>query len=453
SQGRLEGAGDLLWRRGDLGLTLDGGARNIDLAPGVAGETDTYARRGNGLATVIWDARADTRLTTSLMGVLERQRYRVGQLYRFADNLQWAGRVAGERTSSLGRMTASMYGTAFQHLSRASTLDAPVSGSGDRDRQALWQGEFLWNAMARGVAIDAGTQLRHEQITADRVLDRRRDVSSVEPFVQATITSGAFSVVPGVRSTFSSQWGTFVAPRLAAMWRPRPEFALRASAGRGFRAPDFKELYLDFVNSAAGYAVEGNPDLRPERSTALSLGAELTGRRWWGRAGAWATDYRDFIETSEPDARGTYTYRNLTRGVMRGLELEGGLERGAWEVDVGADFLHSRDRTSGTALLGRAREVVRGSVSGPIAGSMRGTTSVVYTGRTPINRDLATNALLERGGWARVDARLTQPLPSGLTWSLGVTNLLDREMGTSWPGFTGRQFVTSLAWRGGPVSR
>ena len=453
SQGRMEGAADLLWRRNDLGVTLDGGARTLDLAPGVAGDDATYARRANGLATVVWDAAASTRTIASLLGVRESQRYRTGQLYRFADNTQWAGRLVAERTSTLGRFSASLHGTTFAHLSRASTLDAPVSEVGDRDRQALWQGELLWNAVAGRTAIDAGTQLRHEQIRADRVIDRRRDVSSAEPFVQATYSLGALSVVPGVRLTWSDQWGRFIAPRLAAMWRPRPELALRVSGGRGFRAPDFKELYLDFVNTAAGYAVAGNANLRPERSSSLSVSTEYAGRRVWGRAGAYATAYRDFIETSEPDLAGTYTYRNLDRGSLHGLELEVGASAGAWQVDAGADLLRTRDHASGTPLLGRARAVVRGSLSGPVLGTLRGTTTVAYTGRTPIDREVASGRLMERGGWARLDARLTQPLPSGLRWSLGVTNLLDRDLGASWPGFTGRQFVTSLEWRGGPVAR
>jgi hypothetical protein len=45
------------------------------------------------------------------------------------------------------------------------------------------------------------------------------------------------------------------------------------------------------------------------------------------------------------------------------------------------------------------------------------------------------------------------PLPSGLTWSVGVQNVFDRQMGAAWPGFTGRQVTTSLEWRAGPATR
>ncbi|MGQ0647277.1 MAG: TonB-dependent receptor [Gemmatimonadaceae bacterium] len=453
TQGRLEGGIDLQWRRDAIGVSIDGGARTIDLAPGVSGVNGTFARRGNGMTSVVWDPRPTTRVSSSLLGILESQRYRTGQLFRFSDNSQWAGRVSVEQRVGVGRVTASLHATAFDHLSRASTLESPVSGTGENDRQSLWQGEALWNAVFRSMAIDAGTQARREHIVADRVANRRRDVASLEPFVQATVAVGGVQIVPGVRVSWSDQWGRFVAPRLATMWRPMAPIAVRAALGRGFRAPDFKEMYLDFVNAAAGYAVQGNDALHPERSTSLSLSAEYAGQRVWLRGGVFCNDYRDFIETSEPDAAGTYTYRNLNRGSMRGLELESGVTAGRWSADAGLDLLRTEDQESGTPLLGRPRQSIRASMSGPVWRRLRGVAMLVYTGRTPVDRDPATSHVLERGGWARLDLRVTQPFPSGLAWSLGVANVLDRDMGVAWPGFTGRQLSTSVAWRAGPLSR
>ena len=447
TQGRRDAGVDARIRDGSVGLTVDGGFRGIDLAPGVAGDNGTYARRGNGMATLTWDVRPATELSASLLGVGESQRYRTGQLFHFADNTQWTARVAGQhRLTATNRLTASLHGTTFDHLSRASTSGAPVSEDGGRDRQTLVTGELLWNAFLGNVAVDAGTQVRHERIAADRVEGHQREISGIEPFVQASASLGDVTVVPGVRVSWSDRWGRVASPRFAMMWRLSDPVALRASVGRGYRAPDFKELYLDFVNSAAGYAVRGNDALRPEHSTAIALSGELSGRVFWGRAGAFHNIYRDFIETSEPDAAGTYTYQNLDRGTISGLELETGVALGAWNADASLDLLRTRDRATGTALLGRPRHTVRSSVSGPVWASLRGTASLVYTGRTPIDRD-AGGRVIERGGWSRLDLRATQALPRGLQWSLGVQNAFDRQVGTSWPGFTGRQFVTSLEWR------
>ncbi len=448
TQGRRDVAVNVVGRRGPVGLSVDGGFRGIDLAPGVSGDNGTYARRGNGMATLTWDLRPGTDLSASLLGVIESQRYRTGQLFHFADNTQWAGRVAAHHElSATNRLTGSLHGTTFDHLSRASTLGSPVSDGGDRDRQTLVTGEVLWNALYGNVAVDAGTQVRSERIAADRVEGRRREISGIEPFVQASAALGDLTVVPGVRVSWSDRWGRFVAPRFAMMWRPADPVALRASVGRGYRAPDFKELYLDFVNSAAGYAVRGNEDLRPEHSTAFALSGEYSGPRFWGRAGVFHNAYRDFIETSEPDAAGTFTYQNLERGTIRGLEVESGVAIGSWNAEAGFDLLHTRDRATSTPLLGRPRHTLRSSVSGPLTASLRATAALVYTGRTPIDRGVSGTAIIERGGWSRLDLRATQNLTRGVRWSLGVQNALDRRIGDAWPGFTGRQVFTSLEWR------
>ncbi|MEO7965039.1 MAG: TonB-dependent receptor, partial [Gemmatimonadaceae bacterium] len=333
TQGRRDMSANGIWRNGSLGGTIDGGIRRLDLTPGVAGDDDTFAHRWNAASSVRWQRDSVRSFEVGVLGIGEQQRYRTGQLFHFADNTQLAARVGGQYLLSNGRLSTTLHFSSFDHLSRASTFDHPVSDSGSNDAQRLMQGDVLYNGAFGRSQIDAGLQLRRESIAADRLSVASPNVSTIEPFAQATFTLGALSLTPGVRLTSSDRWGEFVAPRLAAMWRPASAVAIRASLGRGFRAPDFKELYLDFVNSSAGYAVRGNPDLRPESSTSGSLGVEWTGTRLWARAGAYRNDYRDFIETREPDASGTYTYSNIARGRTSGVELESGLALREWRLD------------------------------------------------------------------------------------------------------------------------
>ena len=58
------------------------------------------------------------------------------------------------------------------------------------------------------------------------------------------------------------------------MYRVTDDLRVRFSYGQGFRAPDFKNLYLDFTNVTAGYQVLGNPSLQPESSHSWNIGAE-----------------------------------------------------------------------------------------------------------------------------------------------------------------------------------
>mgnify|MGYP006197257459 CR=1 FL=1 len=115
--------------------------------------------------------------------------------------------------------------------------------------------------------------------------------------VIALTALGSLQLVPGARLTWSEEWGAHFTPRLSAMLRPVPSLALRASLGQGYRAPSFKELYMEFLNVGPGfgYVVKGNPRLRPETSTNVTVGAEWSPGRGFLRTQLFGTRFDDFI--------------------------------------------------------------------------------------------------------------------------------------------------------------
>jgi outer membrane receptor for ferrienterochelin and colicins len=267
----------------------------------------------------------------------------------------------------------------------------------------------------------------------------------VEPYAQVTWGVDRISLTPGVRVSVNEQWGTAVTPRVAALWRPVEALGVRAAAGRGYRAPDFKELYLEFVNAAAGYAVRGNPDLVPEHSTNVSLGLELAEGRTWTRLSAYHNRYRDFIEASEQDVSGTFTYENVAEGTTQGIEADVRMDWGRVRLEGGYALLDTEDGETGTPLLGRARHSARAGISAAFRPA-RVTATALHTGATPVRRD-ANGAISEtRPAFTRVDLRLSAALPSAFELQVGVDNVFDRRMGSTWPGYTGRMVYAGLVW-------
>ena len=65
------------------------------------------------------------------------------------------------------------------------------------------------------------------------------------------------NVVLGTRYDGHSQYSGQLSPKLSARYQVRPWLAVRGSAGRGYRAPDFRQLYLNFSNPTVGYSVFG----------------------------------------------------------------------------------------------------------------------------------------------------------------------------------------------------
>jgi outer membrane receptor for ferrienterochelin and colicins len=130
------------------------------------------------------------------------------------------------------------------------------------------------------------------------------------------------SVVPGLRVDVDSQFGVYPSPKLTLRYDPHRMVVLRGSYGWGFRAPNFEELLLSFINPSVGYEVRGNLDLDPERSRAVNVGAELRPHdRFWASLNFFRNDIDDLIQTeSVPGPRTTFQYVNIARANTMGLE-------------------------------------------------------------------------------------------------------------------------------------
>ena len=434
---------DVSTRIGSPTFGVDIGRNHIDLAPGITGDAGTVAEQWNVAPRLTWRRSSSLMVDAGALGISERQRYRSGQLFNFSGNTQIGARLGAVWTHGVARLSPTIAYSGFEHLSRAATTSKPVSDSGARDIQRLATGTLNYSNLIGGALLDAGTELRHESIRADRV-EGQRSTNAAAVFAQTTWMRSAVSIAPGARASWSEQWGTSVTPRLAIMAKPFGEdddTRLRLSAARGFRAPDFKELYLRFVNAAAGYAVSGNLGLRPEHSTNLTADLEWRGLR----AAAFHNRIRDLIETVGPDGGGTYTYDNVGRATTSGLELQAEHRWSRAELNAGYAYLRTRDVENATPILGRAAHTGRAGLRASVPRDVRLSLTALYSGDAPSARDAQGHISATRAAFTQVNARIARPV-AGIELSAGADNLFDVQRGTDWPGYTGRQISVGLAW-------
>jgi outer membrane receptor for ferrienterochelin and colicins len=234
------------------------------------------------------------------------------------------------------------------------------------------------------------------------------------------------------------------------MFRPlgsADPLTLRASVSGGFRSPDFKELYLRFVNAAAGYAVDGNDALRPEHSVNTTLEAEWVGPTVELRANVFHNRIRDLIEAVGPDARGTFTYDNVGLATTAGAELEASRRWSRAEIDLGYAYLRARDVASAGPILGRAAHTGRATVRGTPWHELRVALTGLYTGDAPSVRDASGAVTATRRALTQINARVARRFVAGEVF-LAADDLFDARRGFEWPGFTGRQLSVGLAWPG-----
>ena len=236
------------------------------------------------------------------------------------------------------------------------------------------------------------------------------------------------TVMPGVRGEAHLRYGGVLAPRLAAAYRPTEWAAIRASGGRGFRAPSAKEIGFSFDHSFLGYKVVGNPDLVPEQSWGVNGDVTLTpDERVTVRAGAFANWIHDLIDiydlepVASSDGVDTFAYRNIGEARTVGLELQATLKAAPWlRAEAGYAYLWTRDDTNERPLEGRPPHTVQAAIRADLPWSLELTTRY----------RVVTDAFVEEGiprapGFQTLDARLARPLWPSSQGYVGVKNLLD----------------------------
>jgi outer membrane receptor for ferrienterochelin and colicins len=124
-----------------------------------------------------------------------------------------------------------------------------------------------------------------------------------------------FSLRPGARVLFSSQFDTQTSLSLSSKFLLNNGFELRGILGTAPRLPNFDELYTYFVD--VNHDMRGNPDLKPEQGVSLFLHLNKTsnlknGVQLQNKLSAWFLNVKDRIESiivNESPLR--YQYNNI----------------------------------------------------------------------------------------------------------------------------------------------
>ncbi|GHD58696.1 TonB-dependent hemoglobin/transferrin/lactoferrin family receptor [Jeongeupia chitinilytica] len=104
----------------------------------------------------------------------------------------------------------------------------------------------------------------------------------------------------GIGMTPKSQEDDKISPSLAGSWKFAEQATLFAKYAQGFRAPTTLEINGQFTNSAQGYTLVPNPDLKPETSSGYEFGVRLGNDNAGGTITGFDTRYKDFIDTLHP---------------------------------------------------------------------------------------------------------------------------------------------------------
>ncbi|MGQ9671480.1 MAG: TonB-dependent receptor plug domain-containing protein [Desulfosoma sp.] len=169
------------------------------------------------------------------------------------------------------------------------------------------EAKFEYDEDYHGSTRDAGAKGTQQFISLLANLDMRFlndslivDVGGRHDWIKtsdgANWDTAASAGKPAYSNTYDSDTEGSFSPNLGVAWHPDDKTTLRASGGKGFRAPSLFELYKVHVRGGGTYYRKANPDLGPEKIWSYDVGVErfLTDSLW-GRVTFYQSFAKDYI--------------------------------------------------------------------------------------------------------------------------------------------------------------
>ena len=305
-----------------------------------------------------------------------------------------------------------------------------VSTFDTRRDTASVQGDFLF---AEGQQLSVGGDWQKDQVTSTTAYSiDNRDNTGV--FAEYQGRFGAHSLQASVRNDDNEQFGNHTTGSLGYGLALGHGLRLTASAGTGFKAPTFNDLYFPWSS---------NPALKPEESTSVNVGIAQYGEGWNWTFNAYESRIDQLIALDS-----TYTPYNIAKARIRGAELTGFVSLAGFDINAQASFTDPRDHTRGAAsydnwLPRRARSSGRLDVDRGF-GPLRVGVTATATGH---RFDNAANSL-RLAGYGTVDLRVEYAINEAWSLQARAANVFDREYETvAWYNQPGREYQLTLRYR------
>ncbi len=259
-------------------------------------------------------------------------------------------------------------------------IQKPDSNYLDRFEQNLYRLEQQvdWNLGRSEWIFGAGYQLDQARSTRYDALGNRKQNRVAYAFTQwEWKISERWISVAGMRYDDNQLFAAALTPKWSIRYKPNEKWLIQGSVGQGFKAPDFRQLYLNFTNNAAGgYSVYGTQDairiinelnrigqiaelqpdfvklsdLRPEYSTGTNLGISFQPKPSLSfRLNGFRNDIRSLIDVRQVatriDGAQIFSYLNVKRAYTMGLEAEVKWQPHVrWRVEGGYQWLRTGDK-------------------------------------------------------------------------------------------------------------
>lgn len=366
------------------------------------------------------------------------------------------------------------------------------------------QGEYFFD---KRNTVTLGIGRIWESVEATRYDDKMKYQTDYLYIQYEWLPFDRLNILAGGRFDNHSVYGSQLSPKLSAQYDVLPWLAVRGSFGVGFKAPDFRQLYLNFTNSTVGYTVLGSETLaagieslqaqnqiesilvdpasfgkiKAETSTAYNLGLRIqSSRKSSANLNVFRNDIRDLIDTKavalKTNGQQVFSYYNIAEVFTEGAEAEFSFAPFPdLNISAGYQFLIAKDKEvqrsleAGTiyardpetnttyrvdpddygGLLNRSRNMANLKIFYNNDHEWGLAARLIYRGRYGFS-DVNNNAILDTDseyvdGYATCNLSVSKTFMEILRLQLGCDNVFDYKDEQNIPSLPGRLVWASLA--------
>lgn len=245
------------------------------------------------------------------------------------------------------------------------------------------------------IKFTAGAGITDEWLKAVRYDDQKEFVAAFG-YAQADVRiSGRLNFIAGGRFDAHNVYASQFSPKLAAQYKALSWLAIYGTIGSGFKAPDFRELYLNWTNPTQGYSVFGAVEaadklsqlvkageiaevlydparikaLDAERSWNYQAGVKLhPGAGFDGGASVFRNHVSNLIETfviaTKTNGKSVYTYSNQEHVIIQGAEAHAGYKWHKLHIKTAGQYLFAVNKDVLDALQNGKGYYTRDAVTG-----------------------------------------------------------------------------------------
>ncbi len=154
------------------------------------------------------------------------------------------------------------------------------------------------------------------------------------------------------RYNYNNRYSSPVIPGFNVKYTPNKNWTVRASYGRGFRAPSLRELFIEFVD--INHFIIGNPNLRAETSDNAEVSVVHSRELFWGHQATVEGNYffnnlEDRVSLAQFQPL-QFTYFNINEFESQGINVSLTLKKkGKYHLQTSASYMRQSNTVSGTA--------------------------------------------------------------------------------------------------------